>query len=236
MTGTIINTFTVILGGTLGTLLGQRLPERLREIVLHGLGLVTIVIGLRMAMDTQNILVVLGSILLGALLGEWCRIEDRFNALGELIRRRVNVNRGQWVKEFTTGFVTSSLVFCVGPMTILGSIEDGLTGNYQLLAIKSLLDGFAALAFSASLGIGVLFSAVTVLVYQGSLTMLAGLLRPLLTGEMIAEMTATGGVLIVGIGFLLLNLARIRVANFLPALLVAPCAVALLNALGIVLP
>ena len=236
MTGTIINTLTVILGGTLGTLLGQRLPERLRETVLHGLGLVTIVIGLRMAMDTQNILVVLGSILLGALLGEWCRIEDRFNALGELIRRRVNVNRGQWVKEFTTGFVTSSLVFCVGPMTILGSIEDGLTGNYQLLAIKSLLDGFAALAFSASLGIGVLFSAVTVLVYQGSLTMLAGLLRPLLTGEMIAEMTATGGVLIVGIGFLLLNLARIRVANFLPALLVAPCAVALLNALGIVLP
>ena len=236
MTGTIINTFTVILGGTLGTLLGQRLPERLREIVLHGLGLVTIVIGLRMAMDTQNILVVLGSILLGALLGEWWRIEDRFNALGEFVRRRVNVNRGQWAKEFTTGFVTSSLVFCVGPMTILGSIEDGLTGNYQLLAIKSLLDGFAALAFSASLGIGVLFSAVTVLVYQGSLTMLAGLLRPLLTGEMIAEMTATGGVLIVGIGFLLLNLARIRVANFLPALLVAPCAVALLNALGIVLP
>ncbi|MBC7264854.1 MAG: DUF554 domain-containing protein [Chloroflexi bacterium] len=232
MTGTILNAITVIIGGTLGTLLGSRLPENMRQSVLHGLGLVTLVVGIGMTRETQNILIVMFSVLLGAILGEWWRIEERLNALGDAIKARVAMGTGG-TSTFTEGFVVASLVFCVGPMTILGSIQDGLTGDYHLLAIKSVLDGFAALAFSSSLGVGVVFAAVTVLVYQGSLSLLAGLAQTALTQPMIAEMTATGGVLIMGIGLLLLDIKRLRLSNFLPAIFIAPLLVALLNALGI---
>jgi len=135
--------------------------------------------------------------------------------------------------HFTEGFVTASLVFCVGPMTILGSIQDGLTGDYSLLAIKAMLDGFAALAFASSLGMGVVFSVLTILIYQGGLSLLAGLAQNALNSAMIAEMSATGGVMILAIGLLLLDLKRIRVANMLPALIIAPLVVAALQALGI---
>lgn len=232
MTGTILNVITVIIGGTLGTLLGSRLPEKMRQSVLHGLGLVTLVVGIGMTRETQNIIIVMFSVLLGAILGEWWRIEERLNAMGDAIKARVAARAGQ-TSTFTEGFVVASLVFCVGPMTILGSIQDGLTGDYRLLAIKSVLDGFAALAFASSLGVGVLFAAVTVLVYQGSLSLLAGLAQTAFTPPMIAEMTATGGVLIMGIGLLLLDIKRLRLSNFLPAIGIAPILVALLSALGI---
>jgi uncharacterized membrane protein YqgA involved in biofilm formation len=154
-------------------------------------------------------------------LSEWLR-QRLANRLGE---RRMG--------RFSEGFVTASLVFCVGPMTILGAIQDGLSGDFSLLAIKSVLDAFTAMAFASTLGIGVLFSAVTVLVYQGGITLLAGVADTLLTAPMIAEMTATGGVLILAIGLLLLDIKRIRVANLLPALVIAPAIVALLTALGL---
>ena len=236
MIGTLINIIAVIVGGSLGTLLGGRLPERSRETVLHGIGLVTLVLGIHLTMETQNILIVMGSVLFGALLGEWWRVDVGLERLSEWLRSRL-VTRisSSRLGHFTEGLVTASLVFCVGPITILGAIQDGLRGDYSLLAIKSMLDGFTALAFAASLGIGVLFSVLTLLVYQGGLSLLAGLIQNVLTESMIQEMTATGGVLILAIGLLLLDVKKIRVANLLPALVIAPTIVAALQALGIAL-
>lgn len=232
MIGTFLNVGTVLVGGLVGTTLGSRLPERMRETVLHGLGLVTLTVGLHLTWQTKNILIVMGSILVGAILGEWWRLEDHLHSLGAWLESRVQRGGPGKSSTFIQGFVTASLVFCVGPMTILGSIQDGLTGDYRLLAIKSLLDGFAALAFASTLGIGVVFSVLTILAYQGALTLLAGQAQHLLTEPMIAEMAATGGVLIMGIGLLLLEIKRIRLANFLPAIAIAPIIVAILQRLG----
>jgi hypothetical protein len=235
MIGTLLNVISVLIGGALGALFGERLPARVRETVLAGLGLFVIAYGLKMAGDSQNVLITLGSVLLGGLLGEWWRIEDRLKSLGAWLEARfARSASAEGTARFIKGYVTASLVFCVGPMTILGAIEDGLRGNYQLLAIKAVLDGFAALAFSASLGVGVLFSTVTILLYQGALTLLAAQAQRLLSAAMVAEMTAAGGVIIMGIGVgALLELRPIRVANFLPALLIAPLIVALLHQLGV---
>ena len=236
MVGTLINIAAVLVGGGLGSWLGNRLPERMRETVLHGLGLVTLVVGIHLTLETKSILVVMGSVLFGAVLGEWWHIDVGLDRLSERLRSRVakRVSAGQ-LGHFTEGFVTASLVFCVGPVTILGAIQDGLRGDYSLLAIKSMLDGFSALAFSASLGIGVLFSVITLLVYQGGLSLLAGLAQSFLTDAMIQEMTTTGGVLILAIGLLLLDVKRIRVANLLPALVIAPAVVAALQAMEVTL-
>jgi uncharacterized membrane protein YqgA involved in biofilm formation len=235
VTGTILNVITVLIGGGLGTLFGDRLPARVRETVLAALGLFTIAIGLKMALDSQNSLIILGSALLGGLCGEWWRIEDRLNGLGGWLENRfARSSTQEGTAHFVKGFVSASLVFCVGPMTVLGAIQDGLTGDFQLLAIKSVMDGFVALAFAASTGIGVMFSAVVVLVYQGALSLLAAQAQVLLTEPMIREMTAAGGLLIMGIGVgVLLELRPIRVANYLPALVIAPAIVAILHALGI---
>jgi hypothetical protein len=227
MTGTVINVATVIVGGTLGALLGERLPLRFRQIVMQGVGLVTLAVGMSMAITTGNFLLVLLSIVIGGILGEWWRLEQRLDRAGKWLEVKASrfplLARG----EFTKGFVTASLVFCVGPMTILGSFQDGLSGDYTLLAIKSVLDGFSALAFAASMGMGTTFSAITVLLYQGTLTVGASLFENVLTEAMITEMTATGGVMILGIGLLLLEIKRVRAANFLPALAVVPLLVAL---------
>jgi hypothetical protein len=234
MIGTVINIATVAVGGGIGTLLGGRLPERLRTTVMHGIGLVTLTLGIHMTLDTQNILIVMGSVLVGALLGEWWRIDVGLERLSEWLRARVARRLPtSSMGRFTEGFITASLVFCIGPVTILGAIQDGLTGDYQLLAVKAMLDGFSALAFASSLGIGVVFSILTLVVYQGGLTLLAGLAQNLLTQPMIAEMSATGGVLILALGLILLDLKQIRVANLLPALVIAPALVALLQALGV---
>ena len=227
MTGTVINVITVVAGGTLGTLLGERLPSRIRSIIMQGVGLVTLAVGMSMAITTKNFLLVLLSIVIGGMLGEWWRLEERLDGAGKRLEAKASrfpfLARG----DFTKGFVTASLVFCVGPMTILGSFQDGLSGDYTLLAIKSVLDGFSALAFAASMGMGATFSAITVLVYQGILTLGASLFENILTDAMITEMTATGGVMILGIGLLLLEIKRVRVANFLPALAIVPLLVAL---------
>lgn len=232
MTGTLLNIATVLAGGLVGTAFGARLPERVRETVLHGLGLVTLAVGIHLTLQTKNILIVMGSVLVGGMLGEWWRLEDRLQAAGKWLEARVQRGRETGAGTFVQGFVTASLVFCVGPMTVLGSIQDGLSGDYRLLAIKSLLDGFAALAFASSLGLGVTFSVLTILAYQGGLTLLAARVQQLLTQPMIAEMTATGGILIMAIGLLLLEIKRVRVGNFLPAIAIAPLVVAVLQAAG----
>ena len=208
MTGTFINVATVLIGGTLGLIFGARLPARVRETVIMSLGLFTAGIGVQMFLKTQNPLIVLGSLLVGGILGEWWKIETGLKNLGAFLERKFmkgqeysSTNPSQTETEisqiggsdFVRGFLTASLVFCVGPMTILGSIQDGLTGDYELLAIKSVLDGFAAMAFASTLGGGVLFSALTVLIFQGGLSLLAAQMQALLTEPMMHEMTAVGG-------------------------------------------
>lgn len=235
MTGTIINIITILIGSTLGLLFGSRLSERVRTTVIAGLGLFTAAIGFQMFLESQNAILVLLSLLFGGLLGEWWRIEEGLNALGGRLEARFNRPSAEGEtadgrERFIRGFLTTSLLFCVGPMTILGSIQDGLTGDYRLLAIKAVLDGFASLAFASTLGLGVMFSTLTVLVVQGGLSLSASLIQGWVNDPMIAEMTAAGGILLIGLAFSsLLEIKKIRVGNLLPALVVAPLLVAALD-------
>ena len=227
MTGTFLNVLTVLVGGTLGLFLGGRLPERIKSTVIAGLGTFTISLGLQMFLKSENALIVLGGLLLGSLLGEWWHVEEGLRNFGAFLEARFA--RGA-SSQFIRGFLTTSLLFCIGPMTILGAIQDGLSGDYRLLAVKAVMDGFAALAFASSLGIGVLFSAVTVLIYQGSISLLASQLNAMLTSAMINEMTATGGVILIGLALsTLLEIKPIRTGNFLPALLISPLIVWILG-------
>ena len=233
MIGTLINALTVLIGGTLGTALGSRFPVRMQETVFAAIGLFTLVVGMDSAFATGNPLLVLGSLLLGALVGEWLNIERRLEQFGGWLQRVLTRGRGGSASRFIEGFVTASIVFCVGPLTIQGAIEDGLTGDFTKLAIKAMLDGFAALAFSATLGAGVLASIVVILGFQGGISLLAHLGSTVFTVPMINELTATGGVVLLAIGLRLLDIKQIRAANLLPSLFIAPALVALLNALGI---
>jgi uncharacterized protein len=244
MTGTLINVVAILIGGGLGVLLGGRMPDRLRQTVMSGLGLFTLAIGLQMFLGTRNSLVVLGSLVVGILLGEWWQVEEGIRRLGRWLEGRVmrrsagvetnSAEAANRQERFVRGFFTSSLLFCVGPIAILGSIQDGLSGDFQLLAVKSVLDGFASLAFASSMGIGVMFSALPILLYQGAISLAAGQLDQVVTELMMGEMSATGGVILMAIAVgNLLEIKPIRSGNFLPALLVAPLLVALLSALGI---
>jgi len=219
MLGTVINVGSILTGSLIGAAVGSRLPERVRQTVLDGLGLITMLVGLQMALGTRNVMIVLAAILIGGVLGEILRIHDGLERFGALLQSLLSKHPDSLFGE---GFVTASLVFCIGPMAILGSIQDGMTGDYRLLAIKSALDGFAAVAFSASLGWGVSLSALSILLYQGGITLFATTFSRILTEPMIVEMTAAGGLLIVGISLRLLQLRDIRLANFLPALAIAP--------------
>jgi uncharacterized membrane protein YqgA involved in biofilm formation len=229
MTGTIINVITILVGGGLGMLFGARIPERLKQTVVAGMGLFTATMGLQMFLKTSNPLIVLGSLLIGILLGEWLKIEDRLQHLGAMLEQRFGGDAPEGEahpdnnSRFVRGFLITSLLFCIGPMAILGSIDDGLRGDFNLLAVKSVLDGFGALAFASTLGIGVLFSSVIVFLYQGAISLMAAQLSSVLSNAMIAEMTATGGVILFGLALSsLLEIKRIRVGNFLPALAIAP--------------
>ncbi len=234
MIGTIINVITVLIGGTIGTFLGNRFPARLQETVVYALGLFTLVIAIDSALVTRNSLIVLGSLLVGAFIGEALRIESRLEALGEWLREKfVGDKDGGDSTRFVEGFLTASLVFCVGPLTIQGSIEDGLMGDYTKLAIKSLMDGFAAMAFASTLGPGVIASVFVIFFFQGGITLLARMSTSVFTEPMIIEMTATGGVVLLAIGLRLLDIKKIRAANLLPAIFIAPAAIALFDALGI---
>ncbi len=238
MTGTLINIAADLLGGTLGLTLRARVPERLKATIVAGMGLFIFAIGVQMFLETQNSLVVLGALLIGALLGEWWKVEDRLQSLGEVLEARFTRSSSETEdadvsSKFVRGFLAASLLFCVGPMSILGSIQDGLTGNYNLLAVKSVLDGFTSLAFSSTLGIGVVFSSLVILVYQGGISLLAAQLNAIVSQSMMNEMTATGGVILMALALSsLLEIKKIRSGNFLPALIIAPLIVWILARLG----
>jgi len=231
MTGTIINVIAVLIGSSLGMLFGSRLPDRLKNTVTAGLGLFTISIGLSMFLKTQEALIVLGGLLIGAALGEWWKIEEGLENLGIWLESRFGKgNNAEESNRFIRGFLAASLLFCIGPLSILGSIQDGLVGNYELLAVKSVLDAFASLAFASTLGVGVAFSALTVLIYQGSISLLAAQLNSIITEPMMTEMTAVGGVILIGLAFSsLLEIKKIRVGSFLPALAISPLIVYIIS-------
>jgi uncharacterized membrane protein YqgA involved in biofilm formation len=236
VTGTWINIATVVLGTAIGVTVGRRLSASVQQRVLSGLGMVTLVIGIDLALawgreDTTRgtPLYVLGGILLGGLVGEWLGIEDRIERLGAWVQARFSGNEHSTIAE---GFVDASLLFCVGSLAVVGSIQDGLTGEYETLATKAVLDGFAAIALAATLGWGVGLSAISILVYQGAITLGASIFSDVLQGEALAVLTSAGGVTIIGISLKLLALRDVKVANYLPALIIAPGLVGLVSLLS----
>ena len=196
MIGTIVNTVAIVIGSLVGLFFARFFTERFRTVIMQGLALSIILIGMSMAVKTTNILIVIGSMVLGGATGELLRIEERLESLGERLKRRFRSDSA----TFVTGFVTASLVYCVGAMAVVGSLDEGIRHDPHILLAKSLLDGVASIAFASTLGVGVIFSAISVFVYQGSLTILAMLFGALLSETMIAELTASGGLLILGIG------------------------------------
>jgi uncharacterized protein len=215
--GTIVNAAAILIGSGIGLAAGSHVPERLRRIITTSLGLATLLIGVQMALKAESVLVVIASLVIGGVVGEWLDIEGALERVGDRLK--------SWARSgsatFVTGYVTASLVFCVGPMTIVGSIQEGMGGGADLLYAKSLLDGAASVAFASGLGVGVSCAALTVIVFQGALTLLGSKLAFLLRPDVLSELTATGGLMIVAIGFLLLDIKRLRVANLLPALAIA---------------
>ncbi len=214
MTGTLVNTGAVVVGSLLGVVIGKRLPDRIKTIVMQALGLSVILIGLQMALSGTRPLLVIGSLLLGAVTGELLDIEGRIAAMGEWLKRRFRSES----PTFVQGFVTASVLYCTGAMVIVGAIRDGTVGDPSILYIKSLLDGVASIAFASSLGVGVAFSALSVFAIQGSITLLASKLAFLQGPGVIEAVTATGGLLILGIGINILEIKQIRVGNLVPAL------------------
>lgn len=232
--GTLLNALAVVVGGVIGGLVGNRLPARIQDALFGALGLFTILIGLLDAFTTKNPLIVLGSLVIGVIIGEAADIEAWLKRFGDAVQSRV-AHAGSSLSE---AFVTSSLVFCVGPLSILGALDNGLSGDTTKLAVKATLDGCAALAFSATLGYGVLLSVGTILVYQGALSLGAHALAPVLSANpaAITELTAVGGLILVALGMKLINLRDLRAANYLPALVIAPVLVIALAALHTGIP
>ncbi|BAD42091.1 DUF554 domain-containing protein [Symbiobacterium thermophilum] len=214
--GTLANVGAVLLGGALGSLVIPQVPEEMRTSTMKALGLAVVLIGLKMAWETESILLLVVSLALGTMLGEWLRIEDRLQAWARRLERWPITQRGGFAK----GFVQASLLFCTGAMAITGALEDGLNGNPSILYAKSILDGVASIMFGSVMGVGVMFAAVPVLVYQGLITLGASAISRFLTEAMIREISATGGLMVAAIGFNLMGAAEIRIGNLLPGLVV----------------
>jgi uncharacterized membrane protein YqgA involved in biofilm formation len=237
LTGTLLNVAAVLLGTLLGVLVGARMPERVRIGLTTGLGMFVAVLGIGMGLrifsepaQPGDDLAVLAALLLGVAVGELVRLHDGLESLGAWFQRRLASPEGERPSRIAEGFVTASLVYCIGPLTILGPLANGLSGEVQLLAVKSLLDGVASIAFAAALGPGVALSALTVLVIQGAIAGGAFLLRDVMDQATILAVTSTGGIILIGVALRLLDLKQVRVASFLPALVLAPIFVRLADA------
>ncbi|HEY5586187.1 MAG TPA: DUF554 domain-containing protein [Ruminiclostridium sp.] len=224
--GTIVNTAAIVTGGILGTVIKSGLPQRYKHIIMQAIGLSVLVVGISGALQgmykvandgtisREFITVMIFSLVIGSIIGEFINIEDKLDKMGLWIQKKFI--KGE--SDFAQGFVTASLVYCVGAMAIVGSLEDGLMGNTNTLFAKSILDGVSAIVFAATMGIGVTFSAIPVLVYQGSITLLAGFVKPWLTVGVISQMSLVGSILILGIGLTMLEIKKIKVGNMLPSI------------------
>ena len=216
MKGTLVNTVAVLVGSGLGVLLKTGLAEKYKETVMQTLGLAVGIIGIKMALASENFIMVILSLVIGAIMGEYYTLNKKIDNLGQ----KLTAKCGEKYGDVGVGFVTASLIYCIGAMAIVGALQDGINGDAGILYAKALLDGISAIVFAATLGIGVSLSALSILVYQGSITLLAGVLQPLLIPAVITEITATGGVLIIAIALSMLNILKIRIANLLPSMLV----------------
>jgi hypothetical protein len=215
ITGTLINIAAIVVGGILGLLFRSRLPERITHSFFQAIGLFTLFLGFSMSLKTSNPLLLVFSLILGALVGTMLRLQERMESGGTKIQKKLKIKGGQ----FSEGLVTAFLMFCMGSMTILGAIEEGLGNEPKLLLIKSLMDGFSSIALVAALGVGVIFSVIPLLVYQGGLTLIASWVGDSMSKVMIDELTATGGILLIGLGITILGIKKIEVLNLIPALL-----------------
>ncbi|HNY84278.1 MAG TPA: DUF554 domain-containing protein [Anaerolineaceae bacterium] len=236
MVGTFINVSAILIGGLIGLAFGRKIPKRYQETLLNAMGLFTLAYGVYVFSKTQNVLVPLASIVIGTILGEWWQLEARLERIGSKLQSKFQSGSqpgDDGRNLFIEGFMTASVLYCTGPMAIVGSITDGLSGDFQMLAIKSVLDGLTAVAFASTMGMGVLFSALMVLLYQGGITLAAKLLGRGFDPSVTNEMTAVGGIILMGIAVSsLLNFKKIRTANMLPGLFVAVLIVLVLAKLG----
>ena len=216
LTGTLVNTATVLLGGTIGLLFKKGIPERMSDSVFKSLGLITLFIGISGSLCGENTLIAVISMILGTVIGELFDLDKRINSLGKFIEKKTS--KGNEKSTVAQGFVSSSLLFCVGAMTIVGSLQAGLENDCSVLFTKSAMDFCSAIIFASTLGVGVLYSAAFVLVYQGSITLLSGFLAPVLTDSVIAEMNCVGYIIIIGLAFNILGITKLKVMNFVPAI------------------
>lgn len=216
MIGTVVNSIAIIIGGLLGLILRKGIREDSRDTLMDGIGLSVMIIGITSGIQSENVLLLVVSIVLGSIIGEIIEIEDRLDFLGNDLQNRI----GKSDSQFSESFVTASLIFCIGAMAVVGSIEAGIHGDHTTLYVKSILDGITSLLLSSTLGVGVLFAAIPVFIYQGIITLLANSAVNLLTPEVITEMSAVGGTLILAIGVNLLGLKKIRIGNMLPGIII----------------
>jgi len=230
MIATLINCATVLLGSLLGLVLHNKITESFKTTVYTGAGLIAMVLGMRMAFSTTKIVFLALALILGGILGEWWKVEGGILKLGEFLKNKFARNESG--KDFSYGFLNASVLFCVGAMTLVGAFKAGAQGDYELILTKSVMDGFMAVMLTAAMGIGVAFSALTILLYQGGITLLANQLKPLVNDLLLGELTGIGGVLVLMIGINLLGLSKIKTANYLPGLLI----IIILVAMGPLLP
>lgn len=219
--GTLVNSGVIILGSLIGLLLKRGLPEKWQETMINSIALCVFIIGIQMAMKTDNIIIVIISLVIGSIIGEIIDIEEGMNGLGAWLGSKLSKESGSIAGQIAEGFVNSSILFCTGAMAIVGSIQDGVSGDCSTLFAKATLDGIIALILTANVGVGVMLSAITVGVYQGSITLMAGFVEPYITEVILQEITASGGVMIMAIGTNMLRITKIRIGNMLPGMLVA---------------
>ncbi len=218
MIGTIVNSIAIILGCIIGLILKDHFPKKISVILFQGIGLTTLMIGTQMAIQGTDILYIILSLVIGGIIGETIDIEKKLDRMGNHIKNIFKQQKGK--ERFTEAFITASLLYCVGSMAVMGAIKEGISGNPDILLAKSALDGISSIIFASSLGIGVLFSAIPVFFYQGTITQIAQLVKGWITNDMINEMTSVGGILIIGLALGILEIKKIKVANLLPSLLI----------------
>ena len=216
MYGTLINAAAVIIGSIIGLIIHSKLPKKITNTAFHGVGLFTIILGVMMAIKTNNFLIMIFSIVVGAIIGEIIDVDKRINNFGEWLKKKFKTKN----ERFSEGFITAFMLYCMGSMTILGAFEDGLYGTPNLLVAKSVLDGFSSIVLAATMGIGVLFSFIPLLIFQGGLTLFASNMQTVLTDVIINELTAVGGIILLGLGITMLEIKKIRILNMLPSLVI----------------
>ncbi len=214
--GTIINVAAVIIGSLIGLLINQKLPKKIIAIIFQVMGLFTLVLGVSMSLKSEHYLVIIGSLVSGAVIGEWIDLDKYMNRWSEKLKKRLKMGNA----KFSDGLITAFLLYCMGTLTILGAIEEGVEGSYDILLMKSLMDGVSSIALASAMGIGVLFSAIPLLVYQGGLTLFSSFIGDHFTDVIINDLSATGGILLIGLGINILEIKSLKILNMIPALVI----------------